>query len=116
MLFFTFVFCRLVLGYFALFVSDLCHSESELHSIYFFWIPDFVRKVVTGIAIFSQLDGPMGKPNQPVHWVLFTGTIIRVLFFVCIISLSFGVRIALRLFFSIPDSLRKVLENFEIFA
>ena len=36
MIFFAFVVCRLVLGYFALFVSDLSHSKSELHSICFF--------------------------------------------------------------------------------
>ena len=35
MLFFAFVVCKLVLGYFAMFVSDISHSELELHSIYF---------------------------------------------------------------------------------
>ena len=34
--FFAFVVCKLVFGYFALFVSDLGHSESELHSVCFF--------------------------------------------------------------------------------
>ena len=44
-------------GYFALFVSNLGHSESKLHSICFFWIPDSVRKVIKSFEIFSQPDG-----------------------------------------------------------
>ena len=99
MLFFAFIVCRLVLGYFALFLSDLSHSELELHSVCFFWIPDSVRKVLTSFKIFSQLNGPVGKPNQPVYWVIFAKTVVWVLCFVCVESWSFGVRIALRLFF-----------------
>ena len=70
MLFFALVVCRLALGYFSLFVSDLSHSESELHSI-FCWIPDSVRKVMKNFEIFSQPARPVRKPNQPVHWVMF---------------------------------------------
>ena len=99
MLFFAFVVCRLVLGYFALFVSDLGHLESELHSVCFFWIYDFVSKVLKNFEIFSQPAGPVGKPNQPVHWVIFSGTAVWVLCFICVGSWSFGVRIALHLFF-----------------
>ena len=58
-----------------------------------------MRKVLTKFEIFSQPNGQVGKPNQPVHWVLFVGTSIWVLFFVCVGSCSFGVRIALSLFF-----------------
>ena len=65
----------------------------------FFWIPNYVRKVFTSFSIFSQSDGQVGKPNQPVHWVLFSGTAVWVLCFVCVGSWSFGVGIALRLFF-----------------
>ena len=43
------------------------------------WIHDFVRKVMTSFEIFSQSVGPVGKPNQPVHWVMFVGTTVLVL-------------------------------------
>ena len=76
-----------------------------------------MRKVWTSFEIFSQPDGQVEKPNQPVHWVRFSGMAVWVLFFVCIGSLPFGVGIALRLvFFWIPDSMRKVLTSFEIFS
>ena len=41
---------------------------------------------------------------------------IWVLCFVCVDFHSFGVKIALRLFFWIPDSMGKVLKNFENFS
>ena len=41
-----------------------------------FWIPDFLRKVLNFFYIFSQSSGLIGKPNQPVHWVRFSGTAI----------------------------------------
>ena len=82
MFFFTFVVCRLVLGYFAMFVSDHSHSESKLHSICFFGF----LTILKNFEIFSQPAGPVGKPNQPVHWVLFAGTAVRVLCFVCVRS------------------------------
>ena len=108
MLFFAFVVCRLVLGYFALFVSDLSHSESELHSVYFFGFLTFLTKVLKNFEIFSQPDGPVGKSNQSVHWVIFAGTTVWVLCFFCVRSWSFGVGIALHLFFFwIIDSVRK---------
>ena len=75
-----------------------------------------MRKVLTSFEIFSQPDGPVGKPNQPVHWVLFVGTTVWVLCFVCIGSWSFRVRIVLCLFFWIPHYVRKVLTSFEIFS
>ena len=65
----------------------------------YFWIPDFLRKVLKFFEIFSQLYGLIGKPNQPVHWVRFSGTAVKVLCFVFIGSWSFGFGIALRLFY-----------------
>ena len=41
-----------------------------------FWIPEFLRKVLNFFDIFSQSSGLIGKPNQPVHWVRFSGTAI----------------------------------------
>ena len=58
-----------------------------------------MRKVLKSFEIFSQPDGPVGKPNQLVHWVIFSGIAVWVLFFVCVGSLSFRVGIALCLFF-----------------
>ena len=55
-----------------------------------------MNKVLKSFEIFSQLDGQVGKPNQPVHWDMFVGTIVWVLCFVCVDSWSFGVGIALR--------------------
>ena len=75
-----------------------------------------MRKVLKNFEIFSQSAGPVGKPNQPVHWVQFVGTVVWVLCFVCFGSWSFRVRIALRLSCWIPDSMRKVLTSFEIFS
>ena len=71
---------------------------------------------MTSFEIFSQPAGSVGKPNQPVHWVMFVGTIVLVLCIVCVDSWSFGVRIALRLSCWILDSVRKVLKSFEIFS
>ena len=76
------------------------------------WIFDFVRKVLTSFDIFYQPDGSVGKSNQPVHWVLFTGTAVWVPFFVCIGSWSFKVRIALRLSCCIHKFVRKFLKSF----
>ena len=53
---------------------------------------------MTSFEIFYQLAGPVGKPDQPVYWVLFAGTTVWVLCFVCVSSWSFGVGIALRFF------------------
>ena len=80
-----------------------------------YWIPNSMKKVMKIFEIFSQPDGPVRKPNQPVHWVRFFGKTVWVLCFVCIGSWSFEVGIALRLFFWIPNSMRKVLTSFEIF-
>ena len=65
--------------------------------------------------IFSLSARSVGKPNQPVHWVLFAGTAVWVLCFVCVGSWSFKVGIALRLFCWIPKFVRKVLKSLEIF-
>ena len=72
-------------------------------------------KVLKSFEIFSQPDGPVGKPNQPVHWVRFSEMAVWVLFFVCIGSWSFRVRIALRLFCWIPEYVRNVLTKFQNF-
>ena len=74
-----------------------------------------MRKVLKIFEIFYQPYGPVGKPNQSVHRVLFAGVAVWVLCFVCIGSWSFGVRIELCLSCWIPDSMRKVLTSFEIF-
>ena len=80
------------------------------------WIPNSVRKVLASFEIFSQPAGPVGKSNQPVHWVQFSETIVWVLFFVYIGSWSFRVGIAIRLSCWIPDFVKKVLKIFEIFS
>ena len=69
-------------------------------------------KVLKSFEISSQPDGPVGKPNQPVHWVMFAGTIVWVFFFVCVGSWSFEVGIALHLFFWISKYVRTVLDIF----
>ena len=66
-----------------------------------------MMKVMASFEIFSQPAGPVGKPNQPFHWVLFAGIAVWVLCFVCVGSLSFGVIIALRLFYWIPNYVRR---------
>ena len=65
----------------------------------FCWIPEFLRKVLKFFEIFSQPSVLVGKPNYPVHWVRFSGTVVWVLCFVCVGSRSFGVGIALILFY-----------------
>ena len=53
------------------------------------WIPDFLRKVLKFFEIFSQPYVLVGKPNQPVHWVRFSGTAVWVLcFFVLVLGHS----------------------------
>ena len=71
---------------------------------------------MTKFEVFPQPDEPVGKPNQSVHYVMFSEIVVWVLCFVCVDSHSFEVRISLRLFFEIPDSVRKVLTNFENFS
>ena len=73
-------------------------------------------KVLTSFEFFSQPTGSVGKPNQPVHWVRFSGTAVWVLCFVCIGSWSFGVGISLRFFSWIPDSVRNFLTKFQKFS
>ena len=75
-----------------------------------------MRKVLTGFEIFSQPNGQVGKPKQPVHWVRFSEMAVCVLCFVYIGSWSFVVRIALRLFCLIPDSVRNFLTKFQNFS
>ena len=65
---------------------------------------------------YSQSAEPIRKLDQPVHKALFFGTTVRVLGIVCVSSQSFKVRIVLHLFFWIPDSMRKILQNFENFS
>ena len=38
------------------------------------WIHEFLRKVRKVFEIFSPPYGLVGKPNQPFHWVRFSGT------------------------------------------
>ena len=60
--------------YFSLLVLILTHSESELHSVYCFFIPDYVRKVVINFENISQPTEPVEKPDQPILWVKFSET------------------------------------------
>ena len=48
-------------------MSILSHSESELYSVCFFWIPDSVRKIIINFENCSQPAIPVGKPDQPVY-------------------------------------------------
>ena len=91
-------------------------SKLRINHRLFFWILDSSRKVLKSFEIFSQPAGPVGKSNQPVHWVLFAGTTVWVLFFVCVGSWSLGVGIALRLFCWIPEFLRNFFKIFDIFS
>ena len=73
-------------------------------------------KVLTSFEIFSQPEGLVGKLNQPVHMVRFSETAVWVLCFVYIGSWSFVVRIALRLFFWIPNYVRNAVKNVQNFS
>ena len=67
-------------------MSVLSHSELVFYLICFFWIPDSQRKV---LKIFDSLSQPavlVGKQDQPVHWVQFSGMEVWVLCFVCVSS------------------------------
>ena len=46
---------------------------------------------------------------------MFSRTTVKALSIVCVGSHSFGIRIVHPLFFWIPDSMRKILKNFENF-
>ena len=43
-----------------------------------------MRKVLTSFEIFSQPNGPIGKLNHPIHWVMFAG--IAVWYFALFVS------------------------------
>ena len=75
----------------------LGHSESEFLSVYLSRFLTF--KVMKIFGTFSQPYGLVRKQNQPVHFVRFSETAVWVLCFVCIGSWSFGVGIALCLFY-----------------
>ena len=79
----------------------------------FCWILDSLRKVLTNFESLSQPAKLVGKPDQPVHRIQFVGTVVWVFGTVCVGSQSFGVGFVIHLFFWIPDSLMKVLKNFE---
>ena len=72
-----------------------------------------MNKVLKNFESLSQPAELVGKPDQPIHLIQFVGTIVWVFCAVCVGSQSFGVGFLLDLFFWIPDSLRKVLTNFE---
>ena len=95
---------------------DSHSSELRINHRLFFWIPDFVRKVLKIFQIFFKPSGPFGKPNQPVHLVQFAGTVVWVVLFVCVGSWLFDVGIEIRLSCWISEFERKVLEIFEIFC
>ena len=68
----------------ASFVSVLSHSKLVFYLICFFWILDSQRKVLKIFESLSQPDELVGKPDQPVHWVQFSGMEVWVLCFVCV--------------------------------
>ena len=45
-------------------MSVLSHSKSELYSIYFFWIPDSVRKILKNFENFSQTAESVGETGS----------------------------------------------------
>ena len=79
-----------------------------------FWILDSLMKVLKSFEIFSQLEGLVGKPNHPIHWVQFSEMEVWILCFVCVGSWSFGAGIILHLSCFVSESVRKVLTSFEI--
>ena len=79
----------------------------------FFWIPYSIRNVLINFDNCSELARPVGEPDKPVHYVLFSGKIVRALGIVWVSSHSFGVVIVHCLFLSIPYSIRNVLKKFE---
>ena len=48
-------------------MSVLSHSELELYSVCFFWIPDFVRNILKNFENCSEPAEPVGKPDLPIH-------------------------------------------------
>ena len=77
---FTFDVYNLVLGHWALFGSVLTHSKLESYTVafFFFFIPHFVRNVLTKFDIFSQSARPVGKLNQLIRRVFFRDNMILV--------------------------------------
>ena len=48
-------------------MSALSHSVLELYFVWFFWILDSMRKILTNFENWSQPDELVGKSNQQVH-------------------------------------------------
>ena len=71
-------------GSLAPFVSVLSHSELVFYLIFLFWILDSQRKVLKNFESLSELVELVGKLDQPVHWVQFSGMEVWVLFIVCV--------------------------------
>ena len=70
-------------------------------------------RILKNFENFSRLDESVGKPDQPVHKVLFSGIVVKALSIVCVGSHSFGIITIHPLFFGIPESMRKILKIFE---
>ena len=70
-------------GSLALFVSVLKHSELVFYLICFFGFLT-LRGRFWKILRVSQSAELVGKPDQPVHWVQFSGMEVWVLCFVCV--------------------------------
>ena len=88
----------------------LGYSESELNSVSLVGLLSLLGRFWNFLRVSINHLDRLGKPNQPVHLVLFAGTAVWV---VCVGSWLFGVGIELRLSCWIPESFRKVLEFFE---
>ena len=87
-------------------VKALCIVRVSSHSFgvrivhhLFFCIPYSIRNVLINFEKCSQSDQPVGKPDHPDHYVLFSGIVVRALCLVWIGSHSFGVEIVHYFFF-----------------
>ena len=65
----------------------------------FCWISDSLRRIIKTFENCSQPVELVGKPDQPVLYVMFSEIAVRVLCIVWVSSHSFDVRIVQRLFF-----------------
>ena len=93
----------------------LGYSESELNSVYLVGFLSILGRFLNFLRVSINHLDRLEKLNQPVHLVQFAGTAVWVVWFVCVGSWLFGVRIELRLSCWIPHFVRKVLKIFEIF-
>ena len=75
--------------------------------------PESLRKILTNFESLSQPVELVGTPDCPVHLNRFAKIAVRVFGAVCVGFQSFRVGFLLVLFGCFPESLRKILTNFE---